>query len=61
MDLKIVKDEPEKRRRFVDRELCQINPGYYNALSNYKKVLKTANTYLKEPEIENSILDIMGL
>lgn len=57
-DLKIVKDEPEKRRRFVDRELCQINPGYYNALSNYKKVLKQRNTYLKEPEIENSILDI---
>ena len=23
-DLKIVKDEPEKRRRFIDRELCQI-------------------------------------
>lgn len=57
-DLKIVKDEPEKRRKFIDHELCQIKPGYYNDLSNYKKVLKQRNTYLKEPEIEMSILDI---
>ena len=57
-DLKIVKDEPEKRRRFIDRELCQIKPGYYNDLSNYKRVLKQRNTYLKEENIEISILDI---
>jgi DNA replication and repair protein RecF len=57
-DMKIVKDEPEKRRKFIDRELCLIKPGYYNDLSDYKKVLKQRNTYLKEPRIENSILDI---
>lgn len=57
-DLKIVKDEPEKRRKFIDRELCQIKPGYYSDLSNYKKVLKQRNSYLKENNIENSILDI---
>ena len=37
-DLKIVKDEPEKRRKFIDRELSQISPKYYNSLSNYKKI-----------------------
>lgn len=57
-DLKIVKDEPEKRRKFIDRELCQIKPGYYNDLNNYKRVLKQRNTYLKEDRIESSILDI---
>ena len=57
-DLKIVKDEPEKRRKFIDRELCQIKPGYYNDLNNYKRVLKQRNTYLKEDRIEISILDI---
>ena len=57
-DLKIVKDEPEKRRKFIDRELCQIKPGYYNDLNNYKRVLKQRNTYLKEERIETSILDI---
>jgi len=57
-DMKIVKDEPEKRRKFIDRELCLIKPGYYNDLNSYKKVLKQRNTYLKESQIETSILDI---
>jgi len=51
-DLKIVKDEPEKRRRFIDRELCQIKPKYYNAFSSYRRVLKQRNMYLKENDIE---------
>ena len=57
-DLKIVKDEPEKRRKFIDRELCQIKPGYYSDLSNYKRVLRQRNVYLKESAIDTSILDI---
>ena len=57
-DLKIVKDEPEKRRKFIDRELCQIKPGYYSDLSNYKRVLRQRNVYLKESAIDLSILDI---
>ncbi|MFR4405054.1 MAG: DNA replication/repair protein RecF [Anaerovoracaceae bacterium] len=57
-DLKIVKDEPEKRRRFIDRELCQIKPKYYNAFSSYRRVLKQRNMYLKENDIESSVLDI---
>lgn len=60
-DLKIVKDEPEKRRRFVDRELCLIKPGYFHALNNYKRALKQRNTYLKEDLIENSVLDIWDM
>ena len=54
-DLKIVKDEPEKRRKFIDRELCQIKPGYYNDLNNYKRVLKQRNSYLKEENIDTII------
>lgn len=57
-DLKIVKDEPEKRRKFIDRELCQIQPLYYDSLSNYKKTLVQRNTYLKEENPDSSILDL---
>lgn len=60
-DLKIVKDEPEKRRKFIDRELCQIQPLYYDSLSNYKKTLMQRNTYLKEEGIESSILDLWDI
>ena len=60
-DLKIVKEEPEKRRKFIDRELCQIKPSYYDSISNYKKVLLQRNSYLKEDNIEPSILDIWDI
>ena len=60
-DLKIVKDEPEKRRRFIDRELCQIKPSYCDSLSNYKKALQQRNAYLKEEIIDPSILDIWDM
>jgi len=57
-DLKIVKEEPEKRRKFIDRELCQIMPSYYDDYVNYKKSLLQRNAYLKEKQIDSSILDI---
>ena len=60
-DLKIVKDEPEKRRRFIDRELCQIRPAYYESLLNYKKILTQRNAYLKEITFDKSILDIWDM
>lgn len=60
-DLKIVKDEPERRRKFIDRELCQINPSYYDNLGNYKKILLQRNNYLKENYIDPEILDIWDL
>lgn len=60
-DLRIVKDEPEKRRKFVDRELCQLRPKYYEDLSSYKKVLLQRNAYLKEYEVDPSILDLWDM
>lgn len=60
-DLKIVKDEPEKRRKFIDRELCLLKPAYYDSLSNYKKILIQRNAYLKEKNIDLSFLDIWDI
>ncbi len=57
-DLRIVKDEPEKRRKFINRELCQIRAGYLFDLNEYNRVLKQRNTYLKEKEIDGDLLDI---
>ncbi len=47
-DLKIVKEDPEKRRKFINTELCKIKPSYYNNLSLYKKIIKQRNILLKE-------------
>lgn len=57
-DLRIVKDEPEKRRKFIDRELSQIKPAYFDAYMHYRRALMERNSYLKNDIIEASMLDI---
>ncbi|MDD8049152.1 MAG: DNA replication/repair protein RecF [Thomasclavelia sp.] len=46
-DLSIIKDSPSKRRKFINLELSKINPLYLYNLSNYHKLLKERNKYLK--------------
>ncbi len=55
-DMKIVKEEPEKRRRFLNRELCQIKSSYNIYLSKYKKALYQRNTLLKDPSVDRNLL-----
>jgi len=57
-DLKIVKDEPGKRRGFINRELCQIRPGYVSDLNDYRRILRQRNAYLKEERIDENYLAI---
>ena len=57
-DLKIIKEEPEKRRKFLDRQLFQLKPLYYKELAKYKKVLKNKNSTLKEEFIDEGLLDV---
>ena len=57
-DLKIIKESPGIRRRFIDMELCQINNRYYYNLVQYNKVLNERNTLLKSRKITDDILDI---
>ena len=57
-DLKIIKEEPEKRRRFLDREICQISHYYYDNYDRFRSVLKQRNTYLKEDKPVDKLLDI---
>ncbi|MCL2336863.1 MAG: DNA replication/repair protein RecF, partial [Firmicutes bacterium] len=46
-DLQLIKSGPAERRRFVDLELCQLNPVYYYELQQYFRVLKQRNNLLK--------------
>ena len=57
-DLKIIKEEPAKRRNFMDRELCQLKVLYYNSLLNYKKALNHRNNLLKESRIDDTLLEV---
>lgn len=46
-DLKIIKDSPGERRKFLNTELSQLYNNYYNVLNEYNKLLKMRNDYLK--------------
>jgi len=58
-DLRIVKDGPAERRRFVDMELSQIRPGYYYALQNYNRALNQRNHLLREIARNPSLRDTL--
>ena len=46
-DLKLVKEGPSERRKFMDREISQISTKYYYTLSQYNKILQHRNKLLK--------------
>lgn len=46
-DLEIVKGTPGVRRRFLDMEIGQVQPGYLYTLQQFGKVLQQRNNYLK--------------
>ena len=57
-DLKIVKEEPEKRRNFIDRELCKMKISYLNNLVQYKKILMQRNAYLKSEKKDRQAMAV---
>lgn len=46
-ELKLIKDSPEERRKFMDIDLCQFDRNYFYELANYNKVLQQRNKLLK--------------
>jgi DNA replication and repair protein RecF len=60
-DLKIIKDSPGVRRKFIDMELCQLNPKYYYNLVQYNNVLNERNTILRNRNISKDILDVYDM
>ena len=54
-DKKTVQEGPNHRRRFMDRELCQLKPVYYSDLGNYKRVLKQRNALLRNENRDKDI------
>ena len=46
-DLNIIKGDPGLRRRFMDMEISQTDPVYYELLVRYRRLLKQRNSLLK--------------
>ena len=60
-DLEILKEGPNKRRRFLDMMISQLRPNYIYCLNLYLKTLEQRNNYLKQIKLEKkdeNLLDI---
>ena len=53
-DLKMIKDTPSVRRKMLNIEISSVNSEYLILLTNYNKVLKQRNAYLKALSKKNS-------
>lgn len=47
-EMKLVKESPQERRRFLDVGLSQQQKNYFTALQRYNKILKQRNNLLKD-------------
>ncbi|KMK77891.1 DNA replication/repair protein RecF [Alkalihalobacillus pseudalcaliphilus] len=60
-DLNLVKGSPQGRRKFLDRELGQINPLYLYHLGLYQKVLLQRNQLLKQLQVNKGPKDMLDI
>ena len=60
-DINILKDGPQKRRKFLDIMIGQLRPNYIYLLNRYNKVLEQRNNYLKQIKIQNKKEDMLEI
>ena len=58
-DLRLIKSGPSERRRFMDMEICQLSPVYYNDIKEYHRILKHRNALLKNLQKDRSCIDTL--
>ena len=60
-DLSIIKNGPAERRRFVDMELCQLDPFYIYNLNHYNKIVNQRNKLLKDMYFNPSLKETLNI
>lgn len=60
-EMRIVKEAPSDRRRFMDIALCQMSKTYFYLLSRYNKILMQRNKLLKDGFVTDDALDVWDM
>ncbi|MBO4554659.1 MAG: DNA replication/repair protein RecF [Clostridia bacterium] len=60
-EMKLVKESPVERRRFLDIGLSQQQKAYFVALSRYNHTLKQKNNLLKEYKTASNVDDMLDV
>lgn len=54
-ELKLIKETPEDRRKFLNTDISQLSKRYFNSLIKYNKILQERNNLLKSTKDENVV------
>ena len=60
-DITLVSESGEERRRFVNAVLSQMDRSYMTTLQQYNRLLLQRNKMLKEPHVDNGLLEIIDM
>ena len=60
-DILILKEGPQKRRRFLDVMISQLRPNYIYYLNLYNKTLEQRNSYLKQIKENNKSEEMLDI
>ena len=52
-DIEILRNEPARRRRFLNIMISQLRPKYIHIMAEYNRTLEQRNNYLKQIKYEN--------
>ena len=56
-DISILKNEPSKRRRFLNIMISQLRPMYVHLLNQYNKTIEQRNFYLKQIKYDGKTIE----
>ena len=60
-DINILKNDPSKRRKFLNIMISQLRPMYVHILNKYNKTLEQRNNYLKQIKYENKPYNMLDI
>jgi DNA replication and repair protein RecF len=60
-DIKVLKESPSLRRRFIDMEISKLRPAYFFELQEYQKALAQKNALLKSRIKEEQLRKLVSI
>lgn len=57
-DLQLIKGAPQNRRRFIDLEISQVSPRYYEEILRYGRAVQQRNAAFKEARFHGFTVDV---
>jgi len=60
-NIEIIKDGPQKRRKFLDMMISSLKPNYIHLLNTYNKALEQRNNYLRQIKFEGKSAEMLDI